>query len=585
MNRVLADSVGSLSALLTLRLHDVRFQWPAWQVGLVSALLVGTAWWLLARELRQRRLRLARFAEHALLPRLGAELPSRSTLRGQWPPMLAMLLLAVALGAPSLGYRESVELQRGLDVVLAIDASASMLAEDERPSRLERLKQEVRRFRASGPGDRIGLIAFAGRSYILTPLTADVGALDLYIDNLSPETLGQGGSAISGAIRQGVELLEASVSGSDRVLVLLSDGELFEPDTDLRAAAEMARARGIAVVAVGFGTTQGSTIPMVIGGRTEPKRDDQGRAVITRYTPGTLQEIAKASGGVFVDAAETDRAGRARDALRTLRAEMRAAQQQRERIPRFAWLVVPALLVLLFDAVYKGQSPAAKRRSAARATPLESAATTQHLMSSCATRVAAIMLTGVGALGACTRPQDPAQTLRAGDTVTAVAQYRARMASGDSSVVTRYNAGTALLLADSIAESITMLEEVRRDAEGRMRARAQYNEGTALLQGARAEARGADRLLGRSRAQLRAYLTLYPDDMDAAWNYELALRRGSGGGGAAPDNAAPNQGAPQPLDASQSDALLRSAARDEREVQARRQRATRPQPPRGGKDW
>jgi Ca-activated chloride channel family protein len=109
----------------------------------------------------------------------------------------------VALAGPRWGLERNVVRSSGIDVVLAIDASLSMLAPDDRPSRLERAKQEVRRLRALAPGDRAALVAFAGRSYILTPLTTDGGALNLFLDNLDPSVVGQAGSSIARALRQG----------------------------------------------------------------------------------------------------------------------------------------------------------------------------------------------------------------------------------------------------------------------------------------------------------------------------------------------------------------------------------------------
>ena len=109
----------------------------------------------------------------------------------------------------ALGRRAHVVRSRGIDMVLSLDASLSMMAEDERPSRLERMKQEVRRLRAMSPGDRMGVLAFAGRSYVLSPLTIDEGALDLFLDNLDPSVVGQAGSSLARTIRQGVDLLDA----------------------------------------------------------------------------------------------------------------------------------------------------------------------------------------------------------------------------------------------------------------------------------------------------------------------------------------------------------------------------------------
>ena len=104
----------------------------------------------------------------------------------------ATLLASVAMAGPRWGEEATVLRGEGIDIVLALDASLSMLATDERPIRLERLKQEVRRLRAASRGDRFALLAFAGRSYILSPLTVDEGALDLFLDNLDPSIVGTG---------------------------------------------------------------------------------------------------------------------------------------------------------------------------------------------------------------------------------------------------------------------------------------------------------------------------------------------------------------------------------------------------------
>src|ERR1700755_2637387 len=112
-------------------------------------------------------------------------------------------------------------------MVLALDAPLSMMAEDERPSRLERMKQEVRRLRASSPGDRIAVLAFAGRRYVLSPFTIDIDALDLFLDNLDPSVVGQAGSSLARTIRQGVDLATLTNSGSDKALVVMRFGEAF----------------------------------------------------------------------------------------------------------------------------------------------------------------------------------------------------------------------------------------------------------------------------------------------------------------------------------------------------------------------
>src|SRR5687768_12241396 len=220
-------------------------------LALILPLLFG---FLVVLGIRRRRVRLARLGGEAMVARL----VPWAALGGPWWRAirlgLAGALAAVALAGPRWGFERVMVRGQGVDVVLALDASVSMLAEDVKPSRLEVMKQEVRRLRAIAGADRVGVLAFAGRSYILTPLTVDAGALNLFLDNLDPSVVGQQGSSLSRTIRQGVAMLEASTSGSDRALILMSDGESHEPIEDIATAAATAQEAGVALIAVGFGT-------------------------------------------------------------------------------------------------------------------------------------------------------------------------------------------------------------------------------------------------------------------------------------------------------------------------------------------
>src|SRR5688572_1427262 len=323
------------------------FDWP-WMAGV--SIVVAIAMALLVRLAYQRRIkRVTRLGARPLVMRLvpasALRLPSwRATRLG-----LAALLSAIALAGPRWGEETTILSGEGIDIVLALDASLSMMATDERPSRLERLKQEVRRLRAASRGDRFALLAFAGRSYILSPLTVDDGALDLFLDNLDPSIVGQGGSAISRAISQGTDLLQASRSAGDRALVVMSDGEAFENHQDIVTAAERAGKAGISLVTVGFGTAQGSTIPVREGNQVVEKRDENNEIVVTRYNAETLRATAAAAQGTFIDAAETDEATRIRRALQTLRTTSRQVEGGRNETPRFQLFLIPALLLVLVD--------------------------------------------------------------------------------------------------------------------------------------------------------------------------------------------------------------------------------------------
>ena len=477
-------------------------------------------------------------------------------------------------------------------MAIAIDASLSMMAQDERPSRLERVKQEVRRLRAMSHADRVALIAFAGRSYILTPLTTDDGAIELFLDNLDPSVVGQAGSSIARAVRQGTELLLASDGSADRALVIMSDGEAFESPEDIDAAAAEAGKKGVAIVTVGFGTIAGSTIPVTDGTVVREKRDEKGRVVITKYSPTLLERTATASGGTFIPADASDKATRNRSALRSLRTARRNVDAREDHVPRFLWLLIPALLLLLYDTMVmtRGTAPATRTASPALSTRFVAPRTGEALPPTALSVVLLLSVLLPASQIACWREPDPAVRFAEGDIAGAIAAYRAIVARGDTSVTTRYNLGSALLGADTLPESREMLEAVRRSADGEVRMRARFNAGLADLQSGRTpKAPDAEHALAAARAAYRAYLGERPDDLDAKWNYELALRHappsggGGGGGGGGNDAPQPQEQRPQPqggIDQHQAEALLNNAAREERDVQGRKQTQGRV-PPRG----
>lgn len=527
-------------------------------------------WWLRRQRQVHRTQRLARYASMAALTRLMVSQDAEATRRTV-RLMAVGALLGVALAGPRWGLARGPMSSRGIDMAIAIDASLSMLAQDERPSRLERVKQEVRRLRAMSPADRVALIAFAGRSYILTPLTADDGAIELFLDNLDPSVVGQAGSALSRAIRQGSELLMASDGDADRALVLLSDGESFDSVEDIESAASEAGSKGISVVTVGFGTLNGATIPVRDGSVVQEKRDDEGRIVVTRYSPELLGKAAEAAHGTFIPAEASDKAARIRGALRSLRTARRTVDTREDHVARFLWFVVPALILLAWDSWRL-----VRRGGTGRRRP----------------EIPGIVLAGF--LGSCAKAPDPAALFAEGNVPAALRAYREMAAKGDTTMQTAYNLGTTLIAVDSLPEASERLETVRRGADGEVRFRARFNAGlAALILGRQPGNPEGEQRLADARAAYRALLTDRPGYADAKWNYELALRKtpppsggGGGGGGGGGNDQQNEQQQPQGqggLDQKQAEALLNSAAREERDVQGRKQRQSRVPP--GGKDW
>ncbi|HEX6536525.1 MAG TPA: VWA domain-containing protein [Gemmatimonadaceae bacterium] len=537
---------------------------------------------------RRRARRLHRLGADPVIGRLVPPAAFHSPWRRAVLLGLAAACAGIAFAGPRWGTERNVERGSGIDIVLALDASLSMMATDERPDRLERMKEEARRLLAMSGNDRFGLIAFAGRSYILTPLTVDRGALELFLDNLDPSVVGQAGSSLARAIRQGTDLLLSTQTGSDRALVVMSDGEAFEPVEEVEAAAKHAAESGITVVTVGFGTAAGSTIPIRTEQGVTSKRDQNGEVVVTRYTPEMLQSAASAAGGTFIPATATDKASRVRGALATLRRQARAAQAGRDRKPRFQLFLIPAVLLVLLDTLL------AERRG--RRRPAPAAAST-------AAAVLLLLALAVPRAARADEGEEGDRAFRAGQYREAVAAYQRAIRDGNDSPRLEYNLGTALLAAGQPDDAIAALEraaQMAKDAD--LRYRALFNLGLVYLQQGRvAKGSDAEQALASAVDAYKRALRLRPGEHDAKWNYELANRQrkrsgggggGGGGGGAQQPQRPSSANAPNPtprpnagLDQRQAEQILNSAEREEKDVQARKQRENQPSRPPGGKDW
>jgi Ca-activated chloride channel family protein len=566
-----------------MMLYGVYFDYP-WLLTLAIVLPVLVI--LLVRyNYRQRAARLARLGSSDVVARL---VPPNAMRAPGW--RVARLATAafgvgIAVAGPRWGAERNVVRTSGIDMVLALDASLSMMATDDRPNRLERMKQEVRRLLDQSRGDRTGLIAFAGRSYILTPMTVDGGALALFLDNLDPSVVGQAGSSLARAIRQGSDLLMLSNSGADKALVVMSDGEAFEDVNDVIAEAKHAGDQGISLVTVGFGTTQGSTIPVKNpDGSTTQKRDEGGQIVVTHYTPDFLRAAADAAHGTFIDASRTDKAALVKSALARLRTKARATVSGDSRTPRYQLFLLPAVFLLLLDTILSERRGRRQRRSAASQTAVTAATALVFIVLP--------FLSGCAGFLPSSSPSDKAaRAFHSQNYQQSAALYRSAIDGGDKRPETLYNYGTALLAGDSLQNAIEALERLADAPDPELRYRALFNLGLAQLKdGLAAPKETAAEPLDAALAAYKKVLLMRSNDLDAKWNYELALRKREhgGGSGGGQSNTSPQEQKPQPtggLGQQQADQLLGSAAREERDVQAKKQKQTRVEPPPGGKDW
>lgn len=209
--------------------------------------------------------------------------------------LLSLMGVAAALSGPQYGYRWQEIERKGIDIIIALDCSRSMLAKDIPPSRLDRAKREVYDLLNLLQGDRIGLVAFAGTAFLQCPLTLDYGAFHLFLETLTPDYLPVGGSDIPAAMAAALSGFDAKGS-REKAVILITDGENTGAGNPLKAA-EDAREAGVKLFCIGVGTGEGVPVPDPEGGFV---KDRSGKIVVSRLAEETLQKAAVATGGTYV---------------------------------------------------------------------------------------------------------------------------------------------------------------------------------------------------------------------------------------------------------------------------------------------
>ena len=528
------------------------------------ALAVGLGAWLA----RGRRIRLAR----RWSPALGRVARSR----GRWaPPVLGLvaLLAVIGLAGPRMGRREIRTETRALSLVFAVDISRSMLAEDVAPSRLQRAVREARRLIQDLEGDRLGLIAFAGRSYILAPLTVDGGAIRMYLDALDPDLASEGGSNLSAVLGQGTELLGATTDAADRVLVVFTDGEAHDTLPDIVARAEALKEAGVRLIMVAEGAPRPTRIPLrdSTGTITEYKQDANGSVVHTERRDDILRAIVDASEGTLVPSEVPDQAGAVRELMSAMKRSPSAETRTADLVPR-AWIPVLVAALLLLGYTLARPGPAL-------------------------VGIAGLMLLGRDATAQ--RPTEGSRALAAGNPAEAAAKFLKEARGASARDTAFYNAGTAALEAGRFDVARGALVEATKSLDPELRYRALYNLGLVGLLAADADSSRRQEYLDDAVDRLRQALLLEPSSQRAKWNLELADRRrppppsgGGGGGGPPPPSGggqSPKPSQPQPksqsLSQSQAEQILSSMERRERMTRAEQQRRMQSGSGGGVKDW
>ena len=312
-------------------------------------------WWLLTIPVfvvayiaaaRHKRRQLEAFGDSTLIQQLMPDASKSRPIVKFSLLMAALVLLIIAVARPQFGQQEKTVKRQGIEVMVALDISNSMLAEDVVPNRLDRAKQMLSKMVDNMTDDKVGLVVFAGDAFTQLPITCDYVSAKMFLNTISPNLIPTQGTAIGAALQTAITSFGAIEDEVGRAIILITDGENHEDDAI--AAAKKAQEMGIQVFVVGIGKPEGSPIPKP--GTNDYFKDRSGQVVVSRLNEDMCQEIAKAGKGVYVRCDNTNTAMRAvqkeLDRIATSELESTVYADYNEQYQSF---VLIALLLLVID--------------------------------------------------------------------------------------------------------------------------------------------------------------------------------------------------------------------------------------------
>jgi len=326
----------------------VNFAAPQWFWALIAVAVLAL---LFLRAEKRAIAKLREFVSPKLLPQLSATVNRSRRVARFGFVLLGLALAIVSLARPQWGYIYQDVKRKGLDLVFAVDTSRSMLSNDVQPNRLERVKLAAQDLMNQLEGDRVGLIAFAGRAFLQAPLTIDYEAEVESINDLDTKIIPEGGTNISEAINLAVQTFGKSAAGN-RALIIFTDGE--ELNGDAIKAAKAAADGGVKIFTVGVGTLQGSLIPVPSNdGGTAFVKDSAGQVVKSKLDEKRLREIAQATGGFYLhlENGPQTMAQLYSQGLANMKAAEIDARLSRTPIERYEWPLGATLVALTISVL------------------------------------------------------------------------------------------------------------------------------------------------------------------------------------------------------------------------------------------
>lgn len=486
----------------------MSFGAPYWFWGL---LLIPMLVFLFVRAERRGVARLGQFVAPRLLPQLGGNVHRfRRALRFALQ-LLALACAFVALAQPRWGFEFSEVKRRGVDLLFAVDTSRSMLSNDVAPSRLARVKLSAQDLINLLPGDRVGLIAFAGRAFLQAPLTIDYGAAIDSINELDTNIIPEGGTNTSDAIALAVRTFGKSAMGN-RALIIFTDGE--DLSGDAVQAAKSAAENGVRIFTVGVGTPEGSLIPLPsTNGGSSFVKDAQGQVVKSRLDETRLKEIAQATDGFYVRLENGPRAMEQllQDGLSKLKAGDINARLSRLPIERYEWPLSAALLALVCSLFISDRKRA--RTNSAPKRELVAAAV--------------IVLAACAPLHAAAPGLDLYQQQKYEEAYQHFQETLKQHPGTREADKLQFDAGAAAYKMKDYGKALESFSQALLSPDPKLQSKSHYNLGNTLFEQGDAQKSDAAKLTdwANSLQQYEETLKAEPQNREAKENYEFVKRK------------------------------------------------------------
>ncbi len=296
---------------------------------------------------------LARFGEIALISKFSENINFKRYTQKAILLIFVVFFIFLALARPQWGTKLQKITRKGLNLLVILDVSKSMLAQDMVPNRLEKAKHEIEKLIDILKGDRIGIIVFAGVPFLQCPLTIDYAAAKMYLDIVNTSTIPVPGTDIGAAIRLAIKSFPQR-GKKYKVVILLTDGEDHEGNAV--EAAEQAKKEGIIIYTIGIGTPAGELIPIrsETGSIIGYKKDKNGNPVLSRLDEITLEKIALTTGGKYYRATEGElELKKVYDDILKMERQKIYGKQFTQKEDRFQWFLLPAVILLIWEIMLK----------------------------------------------------------------------------------------------------------------------------------------------------------------------------------------------------------------------------------------